>query len=263
MKIEVFDDKGALVDTLPANSRRGVSRIEWSMRLKAPRVPPAAIAAGEATVGPRVLPGAYTVKMTRGQETYTTTVNVGIDPRAVYNAADRKLQFAASMRVYALLADLTFDVDRINGVRDALTERAGRLAVADPLRKQLNDLSQKADELRKKIVATKEGGAITGEERIREKTSQLYGALVFYEGRPADYYVARIDSLAHERKDVADEFEALAAKDLVAANAALAAKKLEAIHPPTREAWDKANLDADSGSVPPKEFRLSEMRQLR
>ena len=41
MKIEVFDDQGKLVDTLPANSRRGISRVEWSMRMKAPRVPPA------------------------------------------------------------------------------------------------------------------------------------------------------------------------------------------------------------------------------
>jgi hypothetical protein len=264
MKIEIFDEKGKLVDTLPPNSRRGVSRIEWSMRLKAPRVPPAAIGAGEATIGPRVLPGVYTVKMTRGQETYTTTVHVGIDPRATYTAEDRKLQFDASMRVYGLLADLTFDVDRINGVRNALTERVGRLGASDPLSKQLTDLAAKADELRKKIVATKEGGDVTGEERIREKTTQLYGALVFYEGRPADYYVARIDSLAHERKDVADEFEAFAAKDLQAANSSLAAKKLETIRPPTREAWEKANRDAESGgSGATKEFRLSEMRQLR
>ena len=264
MKIEIFDEQGKLVDTLPANSRRGVSRMEWSMRLKAPRVPPAAIAAGEATVGPRVLPGVYTVKMTRGQETYSTTIHVGIDPRAAYTMEDRKLQFDASMRVYALLADLTFDVDRINGVRDALTERAGRLGASDPVRVQLNTLAAKADEIRKKIVATKEGGAITGEERIREKTSQLYGALVFYEGRPADYYVARIDSLAHERKDVADEFESFVAKDLEAANASLAANKLEAIRPPTREAWEKANVDAESGgSGVPKELRLSEMKQSR
>jgi photosystem II stability/assembly factor-like uncharacterized protein len=264
MKIEVFDAQGKLVDTLPANSRRGVSRIEWSMRLKAPRVPPAAIAAGEATVGPRVLPGDYTVKMTRGQETYSTTIRVSIDPRAAYTLEDRKLQFDASMRVYALLADLTFDVDRINGVRDALTERVGRLGASDPLRVQLNDLATKADEIRKKIVATKEGGAITGEERIREKTSQLYGALVFYEGRPADYYVARIDSLAHERKDVADEFESFVAKDLEAANASLAAKKLDAIRPPTREAWEKAKVDEESGgSSALKERRLSEMKQSR
>jgi hypothetical protein len=189
---------------------------------------------------------------------------VGIDPRAAYTMEDRKLQFDASMRVYALLADLTFDVDRINGVRDALTQRAGRLGASDPLRIQLNNLAAKADEIRKKIVATKEGGAITGEERIREKTSQLYGALVFYEGRPADYYVARIGSLAHERKDVADEFESFVAKELEAVNTSLVAKKLEAIRPPAREAWEKANVDAEGGGAAvPKELRLSEMKQSR
>ena len=100
------------------------------------------------------------------------------------------------------------------------------------------------DEIRKKIVATKEGGAITGEERIREKTANVYGAVVFDEGRPTDYYLARIDSLGHERKDVVNEFDVWAAKDLKAMNNSLVAKKLEAIQPITREAWDKANSES-------------------
>src|SRR6202030_2703247 len=67
MKIEILDAQGKLVDTLPPNNRRGISRVDWPMRLKAPRVPPAASAAFEASQGPRVLPGTYTVKMTRGK----------------------------------------------------------------------------------------------------------------------------------------------------------------------------------------------------
>jgi photosystem II stability/assembly factor-like uncharacterized protein len=247
MKIEVFDDQGKLVDTLPANSRRGISRVEWSMRMKAPRVPPAAVAAGATVIGPRVLPGVYTVKMTRGTETFTTKLDVQLDRRATYTVADRKLELAAAMRVYALLGDLSFDVDRINGVHDALLERAAKLGANDPLRKQCVDEAAKVDEIRKKIVATKEGGAVTGEERIREKTASVYGAVVFDEGRPPDYYVARIDSLAHERKDVVDEFETWAAKNLKATNTSLAAKKLEAIQPITRAAWDKANAESDGG----------------
>ena len=120
MKIEIFDAQGKLVDTVPANSRRGLSRVEWSMRLKAPRVPPAATAAFEAATGPRVLPGTYTVKMTRGTETYTTPLVVNLDARAKFTVADRKENFDAIMRVYNLLGDMTFDVDRINGVRDEL-----------------------------------------------------------------------------------------------------------------------------------------------
>ena len=137
MKIEVFDDQGKLVDTLPANSRRGISRVEWSMRMKAPRVPPGATAAGATVIGARVLPGIYTVKMTRGTETFTTKLDVQLDPRATYTVADRKLELDAAMRVYALLGDLSFDVDRINGVHDALLERAGKLAANDALRNSL------------------------------------------------------------------------------------------------------------------------------
>jgi len=167
MKIEIFDDQNKLIDTVPANSRRGLSRVEWPMRVKAPRVPAAATAAFEASQGPRVVPGTYTVKMTRGTETYTTPLVVTLDPRAKYTLEDRKLNFDATMKVYNLLGDMTFDVDRINAMRQELSERAAKLGANDPLRKRLQDFAIRADEIRKKIVATKEGGAVTGEERIR------------------------------------------------------------------------------------------------
>ncbi|HZC66316.1 MAG TPA: sialidase, partial [Candidatus Dormibacteraeota bacterium] len=249
MKLEISDAQGKLVDTLPPNSRRGISRVEWPMRLKAPRVPPAATAAFEAAQGPRVLPGTYTVKMARGTETYTTQLEVGIDPRARYTLEDRQLEYAAAMRVYNLLGDMSFDVDRINGVSDALAERSAKLKGDAAFGKRVQELSQKADDLRKKIVATKEGGAITGEERIREKTTGLYGDLLNYDGRPTDYQVARIESLKKELGDVETEFDGLVAKELPAVNKSLAQKKLEAIQPLSRKAWDSAN--GDSGGAGP------------
>lgn len=243
MKLEIFDAQGKLVDTLPPNNRRGISRVEWPMRLKAPRVPPAATAAFEAAQGPRVLPGTYTVKMTRGTDTLSTELVVTLDPRANYTADDRKREFEASMRLYNFLSDMSFDVDRINGVRDALAERAAKAKGDAGLAKRVQDLSQKADELRKKIVATKEGGAITGEERIREKTTALYGDLLIYEGRPTDYQVARIDSLKKELGDVEAEFESMIIKDLVSVNKSLSQKKLEPVQPLTRKTWDTTNGD--------------------
>ncbi len=250
IKLEILNDKGELVDTLPASSRRGISRVEWNMRVKAPRVPPAATVAFEASIGPRVVPGTYTVKLTRGKETFSTPLQLNMDPRVSYTVEDRKLQYSATMRAYVLLGDLAFDVDRINGSRDALLQRAGKLSKDDALAAQLRQAAGQAEEMRKKIVATKEGGAITGEERIREKSSAVYGALNFYEGKPADYYVSRVDSLSRERMDVVHEFEAFAAKDLTAMNAALAARKLEVIPVLTRAAWDGANADSDGGGAP-------------
>jgi len=243
MKLEIFDSQGKLVDTLPPNSRRGISRVEWPMRLKAPHVPPAATAAFEAAQGPRVLPGTYTVKMTRGTETYSTQLVVGLDPRAKFTAEDRKLEFDAAMRVYNLLGDMSFDVERINGLHDALMDRATKLKGDAIFGKRLQELAQKTEEMRKKIVATKEGGAVTGEERIREKSTQLYGDILNYEGRPADYQVARIDSLKKELEDVTAEFDAFLAKELSAVNKSLAQKKLETVRPVDRKAWDSASTN--------------------
>ena len=250
MKLEVFDSTGKLVDTLPSNNRRGISRVEWPMRLKAPRVPRAATAAFEASEGPRVVPGTYTVKMTRGNDTYTEQLAVGLDPRVKFSVEDRKQNFDASMRVYYLLGDMSFDVERINGIRDALAERAGHLEKDPVLAKHLQDLSLQADAMRKEIVATKEGGAITGEERIREKTTALYGTLLSYEGRPAEYQLARIDSLKKELGDVEDKFDAFLAKELPSANKSLAQKKLPLIEPLTRKDWDAGN--SDSADAPAK-----------
>ena len=118
------------------------------------------------------------------------------------------------------------------------------------LAKQLQDLAGKVDDIRRKIVATKEGGAITGEERIREKTTQLYGALNLYEGRPGDYQVARIDSLKKELADVETEFDAFVAKELPAVNKSLAKHKLPAIQPLNRKDWDAASADSDAAPKP-------------
>ena len=248
MKLEIFDSQGQLVDTLPPNSRRGISRVEWPMRLKAPHVPPAATAAFEANQGPRVLPGTYTVKMTRGKETYTTQLVLELDPRAKFSMEDRRLEFDAAMRAYRLLGEMSFQVDRINGVHDALMERGTKLKGDPAFGKRLQELAGKVEAMRKKIVATTEGGAITGEERIREKTTQLYGVILNYEGRPTDYQIARIDSLKKELDEVAGEFDAVVTKELPAVNKTLSQKKLEAIQPMDRKAWDVANSDSEEGA---------------
>jgi photosystem II stability/assembly factor-like uncharacterized protein len=246
MKLEIFDAQGKLVDTLPPNSRRGISRVEWPMRLKAPHVPPAATAAFEASQGPRVMPGTYTVKMTRGDKTVTTQLVVEMDPRAKFSMEDRQKEFDAAMSLHHLLGDMSFDVDRINGVRDELMERSAKLKNDAALAKHLQELAGNLEAMRKKIVATTEGGAITGEERIREKTTQLYGDILNYEGRPTDYQSGRIDSLRKELGDVASEFDTFVAKELPAVNKSLSQKKLESVKPIDRKAWDAA--DAESGA---------------
>jgi len=191
-----------------------------------------------------VLPGTYTVKLTKGDQTYTEQLNVAIDPRAKYSQEERKAQFDLSMKVYKLLEHMTYGVAAIESVRDAANARAAKMTEKDPLRKQLQALAAECDDLRSKIVATKEGGMITGEERIREHIGQLYGAVTGYDGKPTDYQVARNESLGHELQDVIDDFQKLTQKELGAVNAGLKKKKLEAITVLGEAEWQKKKTES-------------------
>jgi uncharacterized protein with LGFP repeats len=158
-------------------------------------VPRAASLAFNASQGPRVVPGPYTVRMTKGAETIETKIDVGLDRRADFDAAGREAQFDAAMRVHALFGRMSKAVDRLEAARAPAGKDEAKLG--------------RLDAVRKKIVATKEGGAITGEERLREHADNLYGAILSWEGRPAQYQLERIDTLERELGDVEKEIDAL------------------------------------------------------
>ncbi len=250
LKIEILDSDNKVLDTIASSKHRGVNRATWTMHLKPPRVPPAASAMFQAAQGPRVLPGVYTVKMTKNDQVYTTQITVTLDPRATYSAADRKAQFDLVNRLSADLNHMSWSVDAIVGVRDGARERAANLAASDPLRQKLEALASGVDAIRSKIVATKEGGAITGEERLREFLGGLYGDVNGYEGRPTDQQVARAAALEHELEDVIKEFTTLASRDLPAINRELQSKNRPPIDVLSEDNWKKSETGGSPGGIP-------------
>jgi photosystem II stability/assembly factor-like uncharacterized protein len=249
MKIEIIDPDGKVVDTIAGSKHRGINRATWSMRLKPPTVPPAASAAFGAATGPRVLPGTYTVKMTKGDKVYTSKLKLVLDPRATYNEQDRRQQFDLAMKLYKMMERMSFAVDSMVNLRDTAAARAAKLPAKDPLRGNVQQFSQQVDALRSKIVATKEGGAITGEERIREYLTSVYGDVNNYDGKPTNSQAERTDALGHELEDVIKELDQLTAKQLPTINSGLQKKKLEPIQPLTQPQWEKMH-QGDSGSQP-------------
>jgi len=232
LKIEVFDADNKSLGTIPTGKRRGLNRVRWSMRLPAPRVPSVASIAGGATVGPRVLPGTYTVKMTKDKNVYTTQLEVVADPRSKHTLADRQAQYNLALKLHKLLGEMTTTVERINSTRLALDDRAAKITGDDALRNRLQTASAQVNDLRKKIVATTEGGAITGEERLREYLATLYGDVIYYEGRPSQTQMKRAEALARELSDVTTSFDAWTTKEMSGINSALTKKQVEAIKNP-------------------------------
>ncbi|MGI8957148.1 MAG: WD40/YVTN/BNR-like repeat-containing protein [Chthoniobacterales bacterium] len=248
LKIEILDAAGKVVDSLPASKRPGLNRVTWSMHEKPPRVPPAAQIAGAGIVGPRVLPGIYTVRMTKNNQPYEMKLTLALDRRSKFGEADRKAQYDAAEKVKNLFGDESGLMDRILALRGSLAQSAQALTSDEAARKAVSDFDAKVDTVRKLIVATTEGGAITGEERLREHTDQLYGAILSYEGKPADYQVARIDSLRRELGDAKKDFESLVINELPKLNEELKTKGQPEIAPPPATVAIDESVSGTGGS---------------
>jgi photosystem II stability/assembly factor-like uncharacterized protein len=231
LKIEIVNPQGEVIDDLPASKRRGINRVVWSMRIKPPRTPPAAQVAFYSAFGPRVPPGVYTVRITDNGHVLEQKIDVALDPRGGFSVADRQAQFDAVMQAHALMNRMSGVVDRIKGLQALAGAQARALPEKDPLRERLENLIAAAQAQLTEIVATKEGGAITGEERIREHADQIYGALMSYEGRPGDYQVARVAALSKELDGVAAAVDALIARDVPPLNDALTKRGLKPLTP--------------------------------
>ena len=262
MKLEVLDSSGRVIDEIPASKRPGLNRVTWTMRAKPPRVPPGAQVSFAGTRGPRLVPGVYTVRLTKGDKVSETKLKVGLDRRAKFSEADRKAQFDAAMKVHALFGEESALMDRIVALRKMLAQTGAALPDGDPLRKNISDFDGKVDGVRKKIVATTEGGAITGEERLREHTDQLYGAILSYEGKPGGYQLVYIDTLKRELAHVTKEFDQLLTKDLPALNDSLKSKGEQPISPSSPKVGANDMTGSSSGvaatSALPADFRITQ-----
>src|SRR6266508_6006511 len=99
------------------------------------------------------------------------------------------------------------------------------------------------------------------EERLREHTDQLYGAILSYEGKPGGYQVAYIDALKRELSDVTKEFDQLLAKDLPVLNESLKIKGRQPIPAPSAGVGAADATHGSGGTMGagalPTEFRIS------
>jgi len=219
-RVEIYDSAGKLISTLTAGKRRGINRVAWPMRMRAPRMPGgnSIIFGGGAFFGPRMPEGTYTVKLVKGKETYSSSVQLIADPRTNYSADDRGLQQKTVRRLYGMVEDFAFLTARVLDLRNQAEK------------KQLAALAGKLDAMHKTLVATREGGWLSGEEQLRERLGMLYGAVNTYDGRPTDSQIAEMENLQKLLDQKVAAFDAIVKQ----------ASKSQIV-PLAREDWEKTS----------------------
>jgi hypothetical protein len=241
LRVEIYDSAGALRATYPGERRRGINRVQWPMRLKAPKVPPATslVAQPGAFLGPRVPEGSYRVKLVLGDKAYESHVSLVPDPRFLDSREDRALQDRTAMRLYGMVQRLAYLVDATIDLRDQARARAAGLKPSDRLARRLSQYADTLDGYRSSLVSTSAAGRMGGEELLREKLVGLYGAVNGYEGRPTGSQLEQADVLAGRLDAAGTRFETLVGSRLATLNRGLAGQKLAALTVLTRDEWDK------------------------
>ncbi|HEY6248566.1 MAG TPA: glycosyl hydrolase [Candidatus Angelobacter sp.] len=241
LKFEIYNQKGDLISTISGNKRKGLNRLEWPMRLSPPKVPAGASVVQNqyAFFGPHVPTGNYTVKLIKGSQTYTSKLVLVPDPRSHYSQPDRDLQQQTVLRLYKELEHLTYVADAVVDARDQARKRLAQISSGDPAVSSLQRLADSMEALRSRLVAVKEGGAITGEEKLREKIGDLYGSINEYDGRPTQSQLDGVQTVLALLNQAEADFQKILATELPAINTTLEKQRLQPIKPLIREDWEK------------------------
>jgi hypothetical protein len=235
--VEVFDSENRLITKLPGGKRRGINRVAFAMRLKAPKVPPSPALEGGSLRGPMLPEGVYTAKIHKGDELYLAKIELVGDPRLPHSAEDRRLEQQTVMKLYRDLERLAFIAAQVTDSRDQLRDRARKVKGDEALAKELNALADKLDEFHKTLVATSEN-AESGQIRLREQLGELYGDVSRYGGRPTKSQIERAATLAGLIDKADADYEKIMSES-AGLGSKLAAAKVEPLKKLSREEFDK------------------------
>ncbi|MCX7930477.1 MAG: glycosyl hydrolase [Chlorobi bacterium] len=237
LRVEVLDSTGKLIATVPPSKRKGINRIGWGMRMNPPRVA-RSLNPGGGSFGPIVLPGTYTVRITKGDRIVTVPLVIRHDTSSGLTLAERRANFSALMHLYGLIEETAFIVEQILALRDSLRTVAERLG--GNLAVTLRTRAEQLDSMYYTLVARKASLFADTEPQLREKLADLYSAVASYPGEPTNEQLHLIKQYSDRIADVGRWVQRFASEVLAPINVQLRAHGLYPIPLLTREQFDRA-----------------------
>ena len=203
VKVEIYDDKGTFLVDLPGTKRKGVNIITWNMRTKPPRVAQGGSKLDwTSTIGPMVAEGKYKIKiLVNGKEAEgdLTLVN---DTRSSASPKERAENEESVVRTFKMQEDLANLMDSVLAEEKMLKE----VKELSPVAKQYYD---SLEVIRGELVPVKEGRTVifVDEEKMRDRISDIYAGVAFYQGAPTSSQVEGLNKLQRDMNTAAQKLE--------------------------------------------------------
>lgn len=186
-KVEILDKAGKLIQEIEKPSKeKGLNRVSWNLRLGGPEVrrPPTEeeVAFGGAPRGPRVLPGVYTVRLTLGEKTLETPIEVKLDPTINVSQADLQ----SSLEMQTKLRDMQSNINTALRFLDSLEQQLKNTQTTmkglnkepnEEMTKALEDYIKQLDALQDRLAARTEGLGFAGRSQVVDNIAALFFAV--------------------------------------------------------------------------------------
>jgi photosystem II stability/assembly factor-like uncharacterized protein len=210
--LEIYDDKGTLLQTVPGTVRKGINKLSWNLRSTPPKVAEGSTKMDLAGFSsPMVLPGTYTLKLKVNDKDYTSTVKCVHDTENKdLSEEDAKIVYAKAMEMQTLYNNINSTIDSISYFQKNM--KADTVAFAKNKNAQLfyDDLQK----VKAEFMATKKTSIFADEEKLREKVSKLYGSFCSMESKPNSTHLESIEDLKKEYSIQKEAFRKVIIKDL-------------------------------------------------
>lgn len=206
VKVDIYDESGQLVQTVPGTSRKGINRVFWNQRIKTPKTAQGTKPDYGAFVSPQVLPGNYTAKLKVGGKEYSQPLVMQHDAsNSTFTLADRQLQYKTAMELYSLHGELAKLVEDIQARQKVLKDTLTKVTNAKA-KKKLQASVDQLETLRAELVPTKPNSAFADEKRLRDDISDVYRAICGNETAPSNLQLEQVEVLRKKVKDAAQRF---------------------------------------------------------
>ncbi len=209
VSIDILDETGKLVQTLPGTINKGINKVYWNLRETPPRV-----AAGSTKldmagfIAPMVLPGIYTVNLTVNDKLYNSKVNCIHDQgNANLNPEQRKLVYGKAHEILNVYSSLNNTLDSITLLQNQLKTDT----VAFLKNKKLKAGYDELQKIKAALTATKKTSIFADEQKIREQISKLYSQFCNMESAPNQTQIESITFWTGEYVTQQNLFRKLAA----------------------------------------------------
>ncbi len=208
MNMEIQDENGKTLIELTPGKSKGINMVTWNGLTKQPKMAKGKSLAFGGFTSPRVLAGDYKVVMTKGKETYETTVTLKNDPNSLLTDAERKANYDVTMKLFSKLEELAYMVYELDEilVKAEEVKKAGGSKVAAPVLSELN-------ELKKTLVVTEGDNYVDSREpELRGKMADIYSKIASGFEAPSSSELENMEMIMERFNKAKDDFAKIKSK---------------------------------------------------